>query len=404
MMTAMPPAGGGGSPVVSIDRTAPPALPVAIREQLAAARRPRDTASTLPAACYTDSALFEHERSAVFHRSWIGLGRSDRWTKIGDYSALDVAGVPTIVLRDEGGVLRAFANSCRHRGTQLLTGDGCTRIITCPFHSWGYGLDGSLRGAPHMDRTRDFDRAAHALRPFRTGERDGFAFLAMEPDTLSLDEWLGDFSQVHAPWSLGELKSTRRHEFEVACNWKAFIEVFNEYYHLQYVHPSTIRGLYGDPDDVDEVSGSYATQFGVTHGSAGLLAATQGKTLPLIPGLKGRNRQGTRYTWVYPNLTFAASSEMVWSYDVFPVSPERSRVGMTVCFHPRSIQSDGFEARMRHYCERLDTVLAEDLPVLERQQRGLTSPYATPGRFSWLEPSVASFAAWYARIMDPPPG
>ncbi len=70
-----------------------------------------------------------------------------------------MAGVPIIVIRDTAGHLRAFANSCRHRGTQLLEGEGNCGRIACPFHSWTYALDGRLIGAPKMGHTRDFDKA-----------------------------------------------------------------------------------------------------------------------------------------------------------------------------------------------------------------------------------------------------
>lgn len=145
------------------------------------------------------------------------------------------------------------------------------------------------------------------------------------------------------------------------------------------------------------MNGSYASQFCVNNGSPGLLGDAQGETVSPIPTLRGRNRKGTRYSWIHPNLTFAASAETAWTYDVLPVSPQSSRVGMTVCFHPNALNSGDFEQRARRYYERMDAALAEDLPMPERQQRRFTSPYASPGRFSWLEPSVASFAAWYAR-------
>ena len=384
-------------------RTGIPNLETAPGEELraffAAVRQPIGTSETLPPACYTDEGLFRREQRDIFRRCWIGIGRADRWKRDGDFSALDIAGVPVVVLRDRKGVLRAYANTCRHRGAQLLRGEGRRQMITCPFHGWGYGLDGCLRNAPTMEQTPGFKSEEYGLIAFRAEVRDGFAFVCLNEDAPSLDEWLGDFSDVHGAWGLGEMVSTRRREFEVACNWKSFLEVFNEYYHLPYVHPKSIGGIYQTPDDPDHTSGHYTSQFGLTKGTGGLVEDNQANALPDNPRLRGRNRQGTRYSWIFPNMTFAAGSDMVWVYDVFPLAPGRTQVGMTACFPVKTSEHPDFDARVAHYYERLDQAIAEDIPLLERQQSGLASPFAKPGRFSHLEPSVANFACWYAGQM-----
>ncbi len=368
-----------------------------LRHQLARVEPPFYSSDTLPPACYTDPNIFEHELETIFHASWIGIGRADRWKAPGDYAALKVAGVPIIVIRDRKGNLRTFANSCRHRGTQLLEGEGNCRRIVCPFHSWTYAHDGRLIGAPKMGRTLEFDKADYGLVAFRVATCDGFAFVCFEETTPGLDDWLGNFSELHRPWSLAGMVSTRRREFDVACNWKAFLEVFNEYYHLPYVHPVSLGGIYDLPDDADEISGNYATQFGTTRGTGGLLEDTQDQPLSTIKTLRGRNRQGTRYSWMFPNMTFAAGAEAIWVYEAYPLAPDRTRVGMTLCFPAEAAERPDFEERARHYYDRFDTALAEDVPMLERQQIGQTSPFARQGRFSYLEPSVAAFAFWYAR-------
>jgi phenylpropionate dioxygenase-like ring-hydroxylating dioxygenase large terminal subunit len=357
---------------------------------------PIDRAHTLPPACYTHADFYQQEMQAVFRSSWVGLGRADRWPSPGDYSAMDIAGVPTIVLRDKTGELRAFANSCRHRSMQLLEGEGNTKSITCPYHAWAYALEGNLMGAPTMQKTCNFDKSEYALHPFRVGTRDGLAFLNMDDEAGDLDQWLGDFSQLHAQWSMADLSTARRTEFEVECNWKSYLEVFNEYYHLPVVHPNSLDRMYDPPDDTDSVSGNYTTQFGTTQGTPALLGESKDSALPVIKTLCGGNRKGTRYTWVYPNLTFAASVESVWMFDVYPLSPGRCKVGMTICFTPEALALPDYESRAEKYFQRFDIALGEDLPVLEKQAIGLNSPFARPGRFSCLEPSIANFACWYA--------
>jgi len=374
-----------------------------LRAQLASVKPPIETCATLPLTCYSDEKIFKYELESIFHRSWIGIGRTDQWQAPGHYTAIQVAGVPVIVLRDEAGELRAFANTCRHRGTMLLEGQGCTRAIICPFHNWTYGLDGRLHSAPKMQKAKNFDKDKLGLVPFRLESRDGFAFLCFDEGAPPLGEWLGDFSKLHAPWSLGNLVSSHRREFEVSCNWKSFLEVFNEYYHLPFVHPNSLNDLYEPPDGADETHACYTTQFGATEGTGGLIADKQDQSFSPIKSLAGRNLEGARYTWVYPNMTFAASAESLWMYEAYPIAPDRSRIRFTFCFPAETVARKDFESRTQHYYDRLSVGLEEDISMLERQQRGLSTPYGKQGRFcTELEPNVANFACWYAQnILTP---
>jgi phenylpropionate dioxygenase-like ring-hydroxylating dioxygenase large terminal subunit len=368
-----------------------------LRAQLEAVTPDADSSPGIPPACYADAGLLPLERRALFRHGWIGLGRADRWRNAGDYSALEVAGVPLIVLRNRVGELKAFANSCRHRGSLLLEGDGNCKKIKCPFHWWTYDLDGRLKVYPRMENSIDFDSADFGLVEFALAERFGFVFVSFEQSPPPIDEWLCDFEVFHGPWDLPRWRTTRVREFDAACNWKTFIEVFNEYYHLPMVHPDSISWNYPEPDRIDARRGEYATQFGVTEGAAALMRDTQQYALPVAPGLDGRESSGTRYTWIFPNLTFALSQDSMWIYQAFPLDGGRCRVVQTICFPADSLELDDFEQRAAHYYARIDSALDEDLPFLQRQQQGLDSPFALPGRFGALEPAVGRFAHWYAK-------
>ena len=353
--------------------------------------------STLPPACYTGTDVLAAEMAGLLRGSWLGLARADELKAPGDYRVLELAGASTILVRDEEGRLRAFANTCRHRGTRLLEGAGNAARIRCPFHGWTYGLDGALRGATRMGATRDFRRTDMGLVELRAAERGGFVFATSSAGTPGIDEWLGGFRALHAPWELESLVTTRRRELKVDCNWKLFLEVFNESYHLEFVHRATFGGVYLEPEPPDEVGGCVHSSFSPTAGTGGLEADEQDHILPAMPGLGARERGGTRYTWVFPALTFAAGGEALWAYGARPLGPGRCHVTQWVCFPPRTVASAGFEAKAERYYARMDEALAEDVSVLERQQLGMDSPFAQAGRWSDLERGSAAFAAWYAR-------
>lgn len=361
---------------------------------------PMSTSATLPPVCYATPAVVSTEEEVLFRSGWIGLGRYDQWQTVGDYSAMEIAGVRFIVLRDGNKALRAYANSCRHRGSALLEGSGCVKAISCPFHRWTYGLDGQLRGAPQMPRDESFDKVEFGLVEFVTAERGGFAFVSFDEHPCDIDVWLGDFCDLHAPWSMDSLVLTRRVEFQANCNWKGFLEVFNEYYHLPFVHPNSIDAVYSHPEPHDEVTGCYASQFGRTQGTGGLMESMQAHALPAIQNIQELGIQGARYTWVFPNMTFAASGEALWVYEATPLGADRCRVVQSVCFPRETIALADFEEKVLPYYERMDAALNEDLPALERHHQGITSPFARQGRFcADLEPNVANFAFWYAKRM-----
>ena len=119
-----------------------------------------------------------------------------------------------------------LSNVCRHRGAVLLEGSGRRAVISCPFHAWGYALDGSLRAAPDMEQTENFDKADYGLANYEVGESCGFVFVRLVPGGPGLADSLGDLPALLAPWQPGRLVTARRRDFVAPCNWKLFLEVF----------------------------------------------------------------------------------------------------------------------------------------------------------------------------------
>ncbi|MED5166089.1 MAG: RHO alpha subunit C-terminal catalytic domain-containing protein, partial [Actinomycetota bacterium] len=122
----------------------------------------------------------------------------------------------------------------------------------------------------------------------------------------------------------------------------------------------------------------------------------QHRALPVIDGLSGRAALGVRYSWLFPNLVIATGAEGMWMYEIYPDGPDRCRCAQVVCFPPSTADRKDFADVVEAYYERFDVALDEDIPMLERQHRGMRSPFTRQGRFSYLEPNVAHFADWYA--------
>ena len=352
---------------------------------------------SLPFECYWEDSVFIQEQKLIFANQWLGLGRADRLELPGEYEVFELCGQTLLLIRDQDKALRLYANTCRHRGTKLLDGTGQCQAISCPFHGWTYALDGSLKFAKTMSENPNFDFLDYSLIEYNLKEVQGFLFAFLGNQPTDLDIQLGDFSELHQPWSLNELITTRREVFEVQCNWKAFLDVFNEYYHLNNVHPTSINNIYYKPEESDKTTGDYASQFGVTAGTGALLEAQQLNALPKMVNLDEPWSLGARYSWVFPNMTFAASQEAIWVYQANPITSERCQVRQSICFPKNTIELPDFKEKSQAYYQRLDEALDEDITALENQQKGLHNSPSLQGQFSTLmEANVATFAQWYA--------
>ena len=122
---------------------------------------------------------------------WAG---AKKWARPGQFVRRDVAGDNIIITRSSDGLLRAFHNVCRHRGTRLCTDNAGSfdGSIQCPYHAWTYGLDGRLLGAPHMDDVPHFRKDEFPLHAVQVAEWDGHLFVHMKTDPPPLAQQLAD--------------------------------------------------------------------------------------------------------------------------------------------------------------------------------------------------------------------
>ena len=352
---------------------------------------------SLPFECYWEDSILIQEQKLIFSNQWLGLGRADRLETSGEYEVFELCGQALVLILDQDNILRLYANTCRHRGAKLLDGTGQCQAISCPFHGWTYSLDGNLKYAKTMSENPNFNFSEHSLIEYKLKELQGFLFAFLGNQPTDLDSQLGDFSELHQPWSLNELITTRREVFEVQCNWKAFLDVFNEYYHLSNIHPTSIDNLYIKPEESDKTTGDYASQFGFTMGTGALLEAHQSNALPKMENLGDPWNLGARYSWVFPNMTFAASQEAIWVYEANPITSQSCQVRQSICFPKNTTELPDFQEKSQAYYQRLDDALDEDIYALENQQKGLNKSPSLQGQFSTLmEANVATFAQWYA--------
>jgi len=220
---------------------------------------------TLAWSAYSDPALPGRERERIFARAWQYVGHLSELGEGAGYFAARIGDIPVVVTRDPNGLLRAFLNVCRHRGSVLAAGAAARETLQCPYHAWTYGLDGGLLAAPRSNREAGFECEGIALRPASVGVWGPFVFANPDPDATALAEVLGDLPELvsAAGVEVDQLQHHGRAESVVDANWKLVAENFLECYHCAVAHPGFSALVDVSPEAYELAPGdSFSSQFG----------------------------------------------------------------------------------------------------------------------------------------------
>lgn len=193
-----------------------------------------------PAYFYSPE-LYALEQRDIFQRNWVYFCHQSQLSAPGDYLTGEVAGQSIYVVRGADGVLRGFFNVCRHRGHQLLKGQGnVAGVIRCPYHSWTYDLAGALRQAPRCEHVLGFNKSEITLSPLGVHVAAGFVFVNLDRATPGFADRLGDLEGRLLAMVPGaaDLKFACRQDFTIKANWKVVVENFLENYHSFYSGPA----------------------------------------------------------------------------------------------------------------------------------------------------------------------
>jgi choline monooxygenase len=348
-------------------------MPMSLREKLSLfdATLPLEKARSIPACWYTDPDIYAAERRHVFGRTWLVAGRVDQLPGPGSFFTTEIAGEPILVLRDGQGTPRAFYNVCRHRAARVMTEPaGEATRLRCPYHGWTYDLTGRLRGIPEWDGVADFCREDNGLVPLAAAVWGPFVWVHAEPVTTPLVDFLAPMPERTAGLGMETLRWVARREYELACNWKVFVEnAIDGGYHINCVHPG-LAGALDYSQYETEVAGFTCLQ------SSPLRPAETQREGPV-----GKVRSGwAYYWWVFPNIMLNIYEGLMDTNLVLPLGTDRCRIVFDFYF----AQTEGDEAR-KFIAESMavaDHIQQEDGGICEDVQRGLGSRSYDTARFS----------------------
>ena len=359
----------------------------------------RQGARTLPGTYYTSPEILAEETERIRRSYWHCVGRVDEIARPGDYVVRDVAGESLILVRDRGGVARAHYNVCRHRGTRLCaTAEGqFSETIQCPYHAWTYRLDGELIGAPHMNEVEGFDKRRFPLHQAALAEWEGFLFLSLAPHPEPLAGLLAPLTARAARFELARLRRGHRVDYEIGANWKLIFQNYSECLHCPVIHPE-LSGVLpytsGANDLVDGLLlGGYMT---IAEPHQSVTRSGRACAAP-FPALRADERGRAYYYTIFPNLMLSLHPDYVAYYQVWPVTPERSRVRCEWLFHPSAMSSPEF--RPEDAIEFWQVTNRQDWHICEQSQAGIASRVYAPGPYSPRESIPAAWDRAYLRVM-----
>lgn len=323
---------------------------------------------SLRAEAYVEPMWADADMQAIFARTWQWVCHVEKLRDPGSYVAAEVAGMPIAVIRDRKGTLRAFYNVCKHRAHLLLSGEGKTRNIVCPYHAWTYDLDGGLRAARKADRMEGFDTSKICLDQIQVEEFGGFVYVNLDAQAAPLAEQAGDLAAEIARWApdVENLTHVKRLTFDIKSNWKNLVDNFLECYHCHIAHKELV-----DLVDMD-------TYEVLTHGIWSSHFAEAGTHPNSAYDVSSATVKVHAVWWLWPNtclLRYPGRGNFM-VLQIIPAGPDRTLETWDFFFETSDLTQAELEAV--DYIE--NTLQQQDIRIVESVQRGMSTPAFDQGR------------------------
>jgi glycine betaine catabolism A len=366
----------------------------------------KEPKATLPSSWYIDAAHYQRELASIWRRNWVYLCRADSFAPAPSFRSFVLGDQPILVVRDRDEQLRAFFNTCRHRGSTLCAaaeGRLPGGHITCPYHAWSYRPDGTLAKIPSVRPEGYLDPGQLSLYPIALKLWRGFVYVRLDAGASDSDSHFNENRELFGHWPLEELAVARTLSKRVACNWKVFWENYNECLHCPGVHPSLSslvpiykRGIMEPRDDPQ-----WRTHAGSNDPlyAGGLRAGAETWSLDgkpvgqVFPALTAEERRlGYHYMTSLPSHYLVLHVDHVRSSRLLPLGPEAMELEIQWLF-PKATLADP-AADISRACDFSAQVMSEDAAVCELTQRGLHSAPHQHGNLLPEDYDVYRFQQW----------
>ena len=363
---------------------------------VAAAMAPFGQSRMLPREAYVDQAVFDWEQQHIFS-GWTCVGHAADLAAVGAQKAVGTGANAVLLVRGDDDTVRAFANTCRHRGHELLACNATTkgRSIVCPYHSWSYRLDGRLRNAPHFSKVEGFDADQFGLAELKLVNWHGWLFVDPSGEDTDFADHVAGWEDIVAPYRPEDLTVVDRHSYELATNWKVIAENYQECYHCSTIHPELSRISPPTSGENLDTEGSWIGGWMSLIDEAETMSLTGASGGVAIKGLSEHELRTVMYVVGYPNLLVSLHPDYVMTHLMTPLAVDRTRVECAWAFPKEVAEKPDFDPS--YAVDFWDLTNRQDWAACESVQRGLTSPHARPGPLAPDEDGVYQFVSRVAK-------
>ncbi len=372
---------------------------------------------TLPQPFYTSQEAFDFDMAAIYGQSWLMIGMDCELPKIGSYLSMMIGKSPVIITRDKSSEIRAFHNSCRHRGSMICeVGSGTTPKLVCPYHRWTYDLDGSLFAANRMPD--DFVKADHGLKPIALRNVGGALFICLSDTPPPFDEFGDRLASYAAPHHFKDAKLAHQSVLIENANWKLVMENARECYHCGTGHPALAKtfpvemarhfdagedarlkafdammAAHGLPHTPAQGHWWQVARFALNEGCVSISSDGKHLSKKLMCGVNGGDIGSMRFA-LDPHCFVHCTADCVFMFSAMPIGPHETHVYSRWYVHKDAVE--GVDYDIPTLTELWTTTNLEDKHLAENNQVGVNSVGYTPGPYSQEAEMLAlRFTDWY---------
>lgn len=361
----------------------------------------------IPAGRYTSQEFFRIEKEYLWKRTWLFAAVADELPSVGTYKTLSINEISVLLVRGNDNVIRAFYNTCQHRGSMLASkAQGHVQKFVCPYHCWTYNLEGKLTFVTDERLFPGLDKSKKSLKPIRCESFGNLIFVNLNANADPLKAFLGDVLDVLADMPMDNLGLYKKIQLEAPYNWKLAQENFSEAYHSASVHPSSINPLLDTKAWAPLLlaNGHAASAIRFRRNKDGSVvnlwksSVSDGKTVAARGSSSELMRVSQRNCNMFPNITLSPAEDIFPLITVWPISVASCRLDIYFlkvggCDQRASDTTD--EAMV----DGLKNVLKEDFEALRGIQTSLGGGGIDGIRLGWEEQFVYHHSQQMDRVI-----
>ena len=340
----------------------------------------------IPVERFTSDEFWELEQKYLWPRSWVIAGRSEDIPNVGDFFTFDDLGVPILLIRGKDLQVRAFYNTCQHRGAPVVReSSGTSKLLRCQYHSWSYDIDsGQLVSVPNERDFVDLDKTERCLPTISCAVWDNWIFVNQDANAISLAEHIGSIADEMSEFQGQLLRTVAKQSEIVPCNWKVTAEAFLEVYHFRHIHSRNGESLLDNrgatmgllPNGCSRM----VTPFSKTSYTALGMKNWDDYKHVVLPGftdietVNDMVRCTSTAFGIFPNLITPVAAYGFPFITFWPIDKQTTRIDWThyapIDFDPREGLPANWQARLDNFA----LIMQEDFWNMAPMQKSLESP------------------------------